>query len=86
VKPSRQIIVMDRGIVLVGVVYPVEGEPLLLRLTDCGVIRRWGTTKGLGELALKGPQSGTIIDKEPDGTLINRVYVMRLIPCSSGWK
>lgn len=31
-------------------------------LTDAKVIRRWGTTQGLGQLAKKGPQTNTVLD------------------------
>jgi hypothetical protein len=37
-----------------------EGELLVIR--DCYNIRRWGTTSGLGELALEGPKEGTQVD------------------------
>ncbi len=36
-------------------------------LTDAKVIRIWGTTEGLGELAINGPTSKTITD--PAGTI-----------------
>lgn len=31
-------------------------------LTDASVVRVWGTTKGIGEIALSGPLGGTLLD------------------------
>ena len=53
------IVVLDRGFVYVGDT-TVDGEWCLI--TDARNIRRWGTTKGLGELALSGPQAKTQLD------------------------
>lgn len=75
------IYVMTNGFVVCGV--PRDGGPgSLLTLDTCGVIRRYGTTKGLGELADRGPLSDTIIDRDPDGTQLNLLYVMRALPCN----
>lgn len=54
------IVVIDRGFVYVGNVR-VEGEWCIIR--DALNIRRYGTTAGLGELALKGPQESTVLDE-----------------------
>lgn len=76
------IYVMDRGFVLVGEPEPCRDQnPLWARLTRCAVVRQWGTTKGLGELAAKGPLAETVLDAEPDGTQINLDYCLRVIPC-----
>jgi len=54
-----QIVIADRGFVYVG--RPTrEGMRILIR--DCYCIRRWGTTRGLGELALHGPRDSSEID------------------------
>jgi len=60
---GRKIVVLQRGWVLVGT-YSRDGDECLL--LDSSVIRRWGTTKGLGELASSGPLKDTIL--EPAGT------------------
>ena len=57
------IVVADRGFVYVGAM-TWDGE--FATIEDAKNIRYWGTTKGLGELALNGPTSKTIID--PVGT------------------
>jgi hypothetical protein len=53
------IIVVDRGYVYVG---NVECDDQFVVVTNAKNIRRWGTTKGLGELALGGPTSETNLD------------------------
>lgn len=81
------IYVMDRGFVLVGEPEPsLDQNPLWVRLTRCALVRKWGTTAGLGELAVKGPLPATALDSEPDGTQINLDYCLRVIPCDeSKW-
>ena len=59
-----RIVVLQRRWHLVGV-YTREG--LYARLSHCSVIRRWGTTDGLGELAEKGPLASTELDAVPRG-------------------
>ena len=53
------IVVADRGFVYVGKM-TWDGEFALVE--DARNIRYWGTTKGLGELALGGPNPKTILD------------------------
>jgi hypothetical protein len=52
-------VVLQRGWVVVGRVERIGAETVV---RDAHVIRRWGTSKGLGQLALEGPQSATILD------------------------
>lgn len=50
-------------------------------LQECSVIRVWGTTKGLGEIALGGPTPKTILD--PCGTaIIPKSKVLAILPCT----
>jgi hypothetical protein len=53
------IVIADRGYVYVG---NVACDDRFTIVTDAKNIRRWGTTKGLGELALEGPKSETVLD------------------------
>ena len=54
-----QIVVADRGFVYIG--YSVtDGE--WVYITEAKNIRRWGTSRGLGEL-VNGPTSGTNLDE-----------------------
>jgi hypothetical protein len=80
-KDAPFIFVMEAGFVLIGRVS--ESTTTTKTLYDCGVIRLWGTKQGLGELAAKGIQKETIIDPEPDGSEINTLYMMRMIPCDA---
>jgi len=55
----KQIVIAQRGWVFVGDVSQ-EGEQVTINNAKC--IRRWGTTKGLGEIAKNGPTSSTVLD------------------------
>jgi hypothetical protein len=54
------IIVVDRGFVYVG---DVEVSDHWCVVTNACNVRRWGTDKGLGQLALCGPQKDTVLDQ-----------------------
>lgn len=55
-----KIVVLQRGWVLIG---KLERKGDQCFLHNASVIRNWGTTKGLGELAKDGPTSDTKLDK-----------------------
>jgi hypothetical protein len=56
-----KIVILQRGWVMVG---QFERDGNDCKLHNASVIRSWGTTKGLGELALNGPiKDKTILDK-----------------------
>jgi len=81
------IFVMERGFVLVGMPQQNSDNFLFWNLTSCGVVRNWGTTEGLGQLAREGPRTETKIDREPDGTEISKHATYRRIPCNmKAWK
>jgi hypothetical protein len=54
-----QIIIAQRGWVFIGNVER-SGDEVTINNAKC--VRRWGTTKGLGELALNGPTRATVLD------------------------
>lgn len=58
--PAR-IVVLDRGFVIACRCPDPMTVGLWLPAVDCRVVRRWGTTAGLGELAA-GPLEGTVLD------------------------
>ena len=55
-----KIVVLQRGWVLIGLFERTENN---CKLHNASVIRVWGTTQGLGELANNGPTSSTNLDK-----------------------
>lgn len=59
VVTGKQIVVLDRGFVYQGDV-TLAGDFVIIE--NAKNVRRWGTTKGLGELAAKGPQRNTVLD------------------------
>lgn len=66
----------DRGFVWVGDCH-VVGD--WLRIKGARAVRRWGTTKGLNELAQKGPLPNTRLDAAAD-ILVSRKALIGLIP------
>ena len=60
---------------------------LFVTLDDVATVRRWGTSRGLGQLATEGPQPETKMDPEPDGVELSKMDVKRRIPCNrEAWK
>jgi hypothetical protein len=55
-----KIVILQRGWVMIGR-FSQTGD--MCALDNAYVIRSWGTSKGLGELALEGKQSSTKLDK-----------------------
>lgn len=75
----KQIIIGQRGWVFVG---DVERNGPDVIITNAQCIRRWGTTKGLGELAKNGPQSKTVLDEM--GTVrMHALAVVAAIDCEA---
>jgi hypothetical protein len=54
------IVVLSHGFVYAGDVTLVGEELVIGRPLN---IRQWGTTKGLGQLAVEGPQKDTVLDR-----------------------
>lgn len=55
---KREIVILQRGWIMVGNVTK-QGSDIVMDNTS--LIRRWGTTTGLGQLALTGPTKDTIL-------------------------
>ncbi len=74
--PGRLCIaILDRGWVFVG---RVTEQPSAVRIEGADCVRRWGTERGIGQLALKGPTRETKLD--PAGTVtVPRTSVVALI-------
>lgn len=58
-KADIRIAILQRGWVMVGR-FAQDGDRCFLR--GASVVRRWGTTRGLGELAANGPLAETKLD------------------------
>jgi len=58
---EKRIVIVQAGWVFVGN-YEFDKELNCVRLTDASCVRVWGTTAGLGQLALKGKQKETVLD------------------------
>lgn len=61
-KGEIEIVVLDRGWVVVGQV-SIKGEEVVIKKGH--VIRRWGTTNGLGQIAQEGPTADTKLEAAP---------------------
>lgn len=73
---GSQIVVVDRGFVYVGKV-TIEGD--MCRVQNACNIRKWGTTKGLGEL-VDGPLKDTVLDNYGE-VLVPMRAVIHFIKC-----
>lgn len=75
---EKRIVVLQRGNIVVGE-YGVDVDSDEIVVTDASVIRRWGTTRGLGELR-NGPLADTVLDyagevRAPRGAVIMTIAV-----------
>ncbi len=84
VKPSKkQIVILNRGWCVVGE-YSEKGDECTL--VNASVIRVWGTTKGLGELAESGPLTNTKLDPCPNVHFHKMTMVARMDINEANWK
>lgn len=73
-----KIAILQRGWVFIG---RFERKKNDCKLTNAFNIRRWGTTRGLGEIAKNGVNCNTVLD--PAGTIeFDYLTVVALISCS----
>jgi len=81
---DTKIVVLQRGWVMVG---RFERNGSDCKLHNAANIRKWGTTKGLGEIALGGPTSDTKLDKTHGLVQFDYLTVVLTIDCEeSKWK
>lgn len=79
-----RIVVLQRGWVLVGY-YSRTGDNC--QLQKASVLRNWGTTKGLGEIAEDGPKKDTKLDPTNGLVEFHRLTeVLTLVAEESEWK
>ena len=77
---ETKIVVLDRGFVFVGKVVD-EGDNI--RVTNCRNVRRWGTSKGLGELR-NGPTEDTVLDEVGEIIAPKRAVIYQIV-CLKDW-
>lgn len=74
-----QIVILQRGWVAIGE-FSQDGSAC--ELTNAQIIRRWGTEKGLGQIASGGPTQKTVLD--PAGTLrFHELTVVARMDCNA---
>ena len=74
-----KIVILQRGWVMIGRFEKTGSE---CRLTNASVIRNWGTTKGLGELAFDGPKKDTKMDSCGGDVEFDYLTVVAAISCN----
>jgi len=79
-----RIVILQRGWSMIG--YFTKDEEKNCTLECAHVIRKWGTTSGLGQLADQGKQENTVLDKA--GTVnFDYLTVVATIKCNGElWK
>lgn len=81
--PDIRIVIAQRGWIFVGE-YNKTGE--IVSISKGHVVRRWGTTKGLGELATEGKKRNTVLDPTPTIEM-HELTVVATIRCDAdAWK
>lgn len=80
---KKQIVILNRGWVIVGEFSQKKDECLV---KNASVIRKWGTTKGLGELAENGVLADTVLDSCPDVRFHPLTMVARMDVNEEAWK
>jgi len=68
-----RIVILHRGWVVVGRVFQSGCE---VKIKNGAVIRVWGTTGGLGELAEKGPLAYTKLDKQSTTMIVHEAAII----------
>lgn len=81
---SIEIVIAQRGWVFVGKII-VDGDSKVT-IANAKNIRRWGTTKGLGEIAANGPTENTVLDHAGTVTLHPLTIVARIDCVDDKWK
>jgi hypothetical protein len=74
-----KIVVLQRGWCMVG---RFEKDGSECKLHGASVIRNWGTTKGLGEIAASGPTSSTKLDPTNGTVEFDYLTVVATIACN----
>ena len=75
-----KIVILQRGWIMVG---RLERNGTDCKLHNASVIRTWGTTKGLGEIAAGGPTDKTVLDPCPLPVEFDWLTVVAALACKA---
>jgi hypothetical protein len=78
-KNPTKIVILQRGWAMVG---RLERNGSECKLTNASVIRRWGTSNGLGQLAAEGPLENTKLDPCNGAVEFDYLTVIATIECN----
>ena len=79
-----KIVILQRGWIMIGKFQRIGND---CKLSNASIIRNWGTTKGLGELASEGATGTTKLDKCYGTVQFDYLTVVATIDCEeSKWK
>jgi hypothetical protein len=74
-----KIVILQRGWIMIG---RFERDGSDCKLHNASIIRKWGTTKGLGELANNGKTSDTVLDKCHGIVFFDVLTIVATIDCN----
>ncbi len=80
-NPLR-IVVLQRGWIIIGRHSATKDTTLV---ENAAVVRRWGTTKGLGELASLGKRPNTVLDECPSVRAPTLAVIMTMDCDAKAW-
>lgn len=81
--PGRLCIaILDRGWVFVG---RVTEQPGSVSIENADCVRRWGTTRGIGQLATEGPTKNTVLDQAGTVTVPRSSVVALIDAVEASW-
>jgi len=84
IEGDIKIVILQRGNVCVGYFKRIGNDCKVLKSST---IRRWGTTRGLGQLAAEGPTDKTVLDRDNGVVEFDYLTVIKTICCEdSKWK
>ena len=78
IKGDIKIVILQRGWIVIG---RFERNGSDCKMSNAAVIRTWGTTNGLGEIAKKGPTDSTKLDKCYGVVQFDYLTVVATIDC-----
>lgn len=78
IKGDVKIVILQRGWIIVG---RFERNGSDCKVSNASVIRKWGTSKGLGEIAKDGPTGSTELDKCYGVVQFDYLTVVATIDC-----